>query len=199
MIIEGCRQAEAQGCDWLLHRLHVIFGGVFDAVDVGRVIAGHLVEHESGVFNGASDGAAVVERGAAGNDATDGDKSDGWLEADDAAPGRWHADTAAGVGAKRPEAEIGSNGCTGTGGGATTDTIKRPGITRGTEVGDVTRATDGEFVQVEFSDDDGPSEFETADDVGVFCGDAVFEHGTGSGGAGASGVDVGFECDRDTV
>ncbi len=199
VVVVGGGQAEAQGGDGLLHGFDVVFGGVLDAVDVGGIVAGHLVEHEGGVFDGAGDGAAVIERGAAGDDAADGDEADGGFEADDSAPGGWDADAAAGVGAECAEGEVGRDGCAGAGGGAAADAVERPGIAGGAEVGDVAGAADGELVEVELADDDGSGEFEAADDVGVFGGDAVAEHGAGSGGAGAGGVDVVFERDGNAV
>ena len=54
-------------------------------------------------------------------------------------------------------------------------------------------------MQVELAEDDGSVALEARDDVGVFSGDAVFEHGAGRSGAGAGGVDVVLEGDGDAV
>ena len=141
----------------------------------------------------------MVERGAAGNDASDGDEADGGLEADDSTPGGGTADAAAGVGAEGSVDEVCGGGCGGAGGRSAGDAIERPGIAGGAEVGDVAGAAEGELVEVELAEDDGAALFEADDDVCVFGGDAVFEHGAGGGGASACGVDVVFEADGDSV
>ena len=159
VIVVGGGQTETKRGDGLLHGFDVVFGSVLHAVDVGGIVAGHLVEHEGSVFDGTGDGATVVERSAAGDDAADGDEADGWLEPDDA------QHQAEGT-RMLPPVSVPSAPKQRSDAMAAPEPEDEPPLTRssaqglrvGTEVRDVAGASDGELMQVELADDDGAGE-----------------------------------------
>ena len=182
-----------------MHLLDVVDRSAGDAEDVERVVASHLAEHEGAVFDGAGHGTAVINRGTAGDDAANGDQTDGWLEPDGPAPGRGTADAAAGVGSQRAVHEVRGKRCRGAGGRSAGHVIERPGVSRGTEVRDVSRASEGELVQIHLAHDDRAALLQAHHDVGIFGGHAIFEHRTCGGGARAGGVNVVFQANWNSM
>lgn len=197
--VRSAGDAQADVLDGFTEESGVVGGLGFDAGNIEAIVASEGVEQEGGVFDGAGHGAAMVARENEGDDAADGDEAVSGFETDDGAIAGGGADAAAGVGAQGAEAEVGGDGGGAATGGAAGVAGEIPGVADRAEVTGDGGAAEGEFVEVEFAEQNGAGLGEAAGDLGVFGGDTVVEDGAGGGGADAGGVDVVFESDGNAV
>src|SRR5258708_5913499 len=178
-----------------MYLLDVINRCARDAEHVEGVVTGHLAEHERAVFDGARHGTAVIERGAAGDDASNGDQTNGWLEPNCPTPGRGATYAAARIRSQRTVYQACRQRRRRPRRRSTRHMIQRPGIPRWPEVRDITCTAEREFMQIQLAHNDRAALLHPDDDLCVLSRHAVLEHRTCRSRARPRGVDVVLQSD----
>ncbi len=159
--------ADAQAGDGLVHLAEVVGHGDLGGGGVQRIMAGHDLHDQGGVFHSVGKGADLVEAGGEGDKSVAGDEAVGGLVADDATQGCGLADGAACVGTEGADAEVSGHGGGSAAGGATGDAGDVPGVFGGAAGRVFSAGAHGEFIEVGFTQDDGACGLQTGDSGGV--------------------------------
>ncbi len=151
--------------------------------------AGHGVEHEAGVVDGARRRRDVGEVGEALGRHVVRDQAERLLQADDAIAGGRNARRAAGAGGDGERADAGGAGSGRATRGAAGGARLIPGVARLAEQRRFGPDHVAELRRGGFADEHGAGGFEAGDGDGVVGGHVVLEHQRAEGGAHACGID----------
>jgi len=195
MIVVVRRRPKPEARHRLPHGRNVVLPRMFDRGDVQFVVAGDLIEEESGILDRPRQGSAVVERKDAPDDAPHGHEPVGGLQTDDPAIRGRPAHRTSGVGPEGTRAKAGANRRARARGGPAGEVIEGPGISRHAEIGPI----HPEFMKVGLPDDDRPTLFQPLGHRRVLRRDPPGQDRAAGGGSDTRRVDQILQPDGNSV